>query len=102
MFVLRGHEVRRFFGEIEYVVVDELHAFIGSDRGKQLQSLLRRIEAVIDRRVPRVGLSATLGDMTLAATFLRSSGAPPMIIESTAAGQELKVQLRGYLINTVK
>jgi ATP-dependent helicase Lhr and Lhr-like helicase len=102
MFVLRGHELKRFFGELDYVVIDELHAFIGSDRGKQLQSLLRRIEAVIDRRVPRVGLSATLGDMTLAATFLRSSGAPPMIIESTAAGQELKVQLRGYLINTVK
>lgn len=102
MFVLRGHELKRVFGELEYVVIDELHAFIGSDRGKQLQSLLRRIEVVIDRRVPRVGLSATLGDMTLAATFLRSSGAPPLIIESTAAGQELKVQLRGYLIEAVK
>ncbi|MDB6086609.1 MAG: putative helicase [Gammaproteobacteria bacterium] len=98
MFVLRGHEVRRFFGELEYVVVDELHAFIGSDRGKQLQSLLRRIEAAIERRVPRVGLSATLGDMGLAARFLRPGGAAAEIITSTAAGQELKVQLRGYLI----
>jgi ATP-dependent Lhr-like helicase len=98
MFVLRGHEVRRFFGELEYVVVDELHAFIGSDRGKQLQSLLQRIEAAIDRRVPRVGLSATLGDMGLAASFLRPEGAAAEIISSTAAGQELKVQLRGYLI----
>jgi ATP-dependent helicase Lhr and Lhr-like helicase len=98
LFVLRGHDVRRFFGELEYVVVDELHAFIGSDRGKQLQSLLRRIEAAIDRRVPRVGLSATLGDMGLAASFLRPAGAAAEIISSTAAGQELKVQLRGYLI----
>jgi len=98
MFVLRGHEVRRFFGELEYVVVDELHAFIGSDRGKQLQSLLQRIEAAIDRRVPRVGLSATLGDMGLAASFLRPEGAAAEVISSTAAGQELKVQLRGYLI----
>jgi ATP-dependent Lhr-like helicase len=98
MFVLRGHEVRRFFGELEYVVVDELHAFIGSDRGKQLQSLLRRIEAAIDRRVPRVGLSATLGNMGLAANFLRPEGAAAEIISSTVAGQELKVQLRGYLI----
>jgi ATP-dependent Lhr-like helicase len=98
MFVLRGHEVRQFFGELEYVVVDELHAFIGSDRGKQLQSLMRRIEAAIDRRVPRVGLSATLGDMGLAATFLRPGGAAAEIISSTAVGQELKVQLRGYLI----
>jgi ATP-dependent helicase Lhr and Lhr-like helicase len=98
MFVLRGNEVRRFFGELEYVVVDELHAFIGSDRGKQLQSLLQRIEAAIDRRVPRVGLSATLGDMGLAASFLRPAGAAAEIISSTAAGQELQVQLRGYLI----
>jgi ATP-dependent Lhr-like helicase len=98
MFVLRGHEVRRFFGELEYVVVDELHAFIGSDRGKQLQSLMRRIEAAIDRRVPRVGLSATLGDMGLAASYLRPTGTAPEIISSTAAGQELKMQLRGYLI----
>jgi ATP-dependent Lhr-like helicase len=102
MFVLRGHELKRLFGELEYVVIDELHAFIGSERGKQLQSLMRRIEAVIDRRVPRVGLSATLGDMSLAASFLRPSGPPAMIIESASAGQELKVQLRGYLIETVK
>jgi ATP-dependent helicase Lhr and Lhr-like helicase len=101
MFVRRGHEIRRFFGELDYVVIDELHAFIGSDRGKQLQSLLRRIEAVIDRRVPRVGLSATLGDMTQAATFLRPSGPAPALIESTAAGQELKVQLRGYVVEAV-
>jgi ATP-dependent helicase Lhr and Lhr-like helicase len=102
MFVLRGHELKRLFGELEYVVIDELHAFIGSERGKQLQSLMRRIEAVIDRRVPRVGLSATLGDMSLAAEFLRSQGPPAVLIESASAGQELKVQLRGYLIETVK
>jgi ATP-dependent Lhr-like helicase len=97
-FVRRGHELKRFFGELEYVVVDELHAFIGSDRGKQLQSLLRRIEFLIERRVPRVGLSATLGDMGLATEFLRPGGPAAEIIESTAAGQVLKVQLRGYMI----
>ncbi len=102
LFVRRGHELRRFFGELEYVVVDELHAFIGSDRGKQLQSLLRRIETVIDRRVPRVGLSATLGDMGLAAEFLRPGGPIAEIIESRAAGQVLKVQLRGYVVEGVR
>lgn len=102
MFVLRGHELKRLFGELEYVVIDELHAFMGSERGKQLQSLMRRIETVIGRRVPRVGLSATLGDMSLAATFLRSSGPPATIIESSSANQQLKVQLRGYLVEAVK
>jgi ATP-dependent helicase Lhr and Lhr-like helicase len=101
-FVLRGHELKRYFGELQYVVVDELHAFIGSDRGKQLQSLMRRIECVIDRRVPRVGLSATLGDPTLAATFLRPEGPLATIIQSKSAAQELLVQLRGYLIEPVR
>lgn len=100
-FVLRGHELKRYFGELQYVVVDELHAFIGSDRGKQLQSLMRRIECVIDRRVPRVGLSATLGDPTLAAMFLRPEGPLATIIQSKSAAQELLVQLRGYLIEPV-
>jgi ATP-dependent Lhr-like helicase len=59
---------------LRYVVVDELHAFIGTERGKQLQSLMHRIERVIGRRVPRIGLSATLGDMGLAAQFLRQTG----------------------------
>jgi ATP-dependent Lhr-like helicase len=101
-FVLRGHELKRYFGELQYVVVDELHAFIGSDRGKQLQSQMRRIECVIDRRVPRVGLSATLGDPTLAATFLRPEGPLATIIHSKSAAQELLVQLRGYLIESVR
>jgi len=96
-FVHRGHEISRLFGELQYVVVDELHAFIGSDRGKQLQSLIRRIECVIDRRVPRVGLSATLGDPTLAAKFLRPEGPVATIIQSRSTAQELLVQLRGYL-----
>jgi Lhr-like helicase len=34
-----------------------------------LQALMHRIERVIGRRVPRIGLSATLGDMGLAADF---------------------------------
>jgi ATP-dependent Lhr-like helicase len=101
-FVLRGHELKRYFGELQYVVVDELHAFIGSDRGKQLQSLMRRIECVIDRRVPRVGLSATLGDPTLAAMFLRPEGPLAAIIQSKSAAQELLVQLRGYVIEPVR
>ena len=67
----KGAELPNLFGELEAVVVDELHAFIGNERGRQLQSLLHRLEAALERRVQRVGLSATLGDMGLAADFLR-------------------------------
>lgn len=96
MFVRRGSEIVRLFGEIDYVVVDELHAFIGSDRGKQLQSLLCRIEGAIGRRVPRIGLSATLGDMNLAAHYLRPIDPEYVVIESKSGNQDLRIQLRGY------
>lgn len=67
----RGNDLPKMFGQLEAVVVDELHAFIGGERGRQLQSLLHRLESALARRVQRVGLSATLGDMRLAADFLR-------------------------------
>jgi ATP-dependent helicase Lhr and Lhr-like helicase len=57
---------------------------------------------VIDRRVPRVGLSATLGDPTLAATFLRPEGPLAAIIQSESASQQLLVQLRGYVSAPVR
>ena len=56
-------------------MVDELHAFLGTERGAQLRSLMHRVELAIRRRVPRIGLSATLGDMSLAADALRPAEA---------------------------
>lgn len=93
----RGTSVRGIFEHSAYFVVDELHAFIGSERGKQLQSLLHRIEVAATRRIPRIGLSATLGDMRLAADFLRpGSGAAVDVIESKDGGDDLHVLVKGY------
>jgi len=98
LFVMRGSAMPGLMANLRYVVVDELHAFIGSERGKQLQSLLHRLERVAGRWIPRVGLSATLGDMRLAASFLRPSGAAEVcLIETKGGGQELKVLLKGYV-----
>jgi ATP-dependent Lhr-like helicase len=98
LFVLRGPAVGGLLAALQYVVVDELHAFLGTERGAQLRSLLHRVELAIRRRVPRVGLSATLGDMSLAADALRP-GQPENVqcIVSASGGQDLSVQVRGYL-----
>jgi ATP-dependent helicase Lhr and Lhr-like helicase len=98
LFALRGTKIRGLFGTLRYVVIDELHSFIGTERGAQLQSLLHRLELAVRRRVPRVGLSATLGDMADAAEYLRPRhGAQVSLITSTADTQELRLQLRGYV-----
>lgn len=97
LFVTRGTSMAGLMANLRYVVIDELHAFIGSERGKQLQSLLHRLERVAGHHVPRVGLSATLGDMRLAAHFLRSTDPEKVeLIESKGSGQELKVLVKGY------
>ena len=54
----RGTSVASAFGQLTFFVIDELHAFIGSERGKQLQSLMHRIERVLDRRQSDAGYSA--------------------------------------------
>lgn len=101
MFVLRGTSMKRLFGALDYVVIDELHAFIGSERGQQLRSLLHRIDAVARRRIPRVAMSATLGasdeDRMVAARFLRAENAGDVeLIDSPAEGGELRLVLRAF------
>ncbi len=98
LFVRRGLEVPALLGPVAYVVVDELHAFIGTERGRQLQSLLHRVDLATRRTRPRIALSATLGDMRMAAEFLRpGAGDAAEIVESEAGEAELRLQVRGYV-----
>lgn len=93
----RGTSVTGIFGRAAYFVIDELHAFIGSERGKQLQSLMHRVERATGRSVPRIGLSATLGDMALAAEFLRpGKGSAVVIVDSKSEGNDLRIMVKGY------
>lgn len=97
LFVVHGPRMGDLLAGLEWVVVDELHAFLGTDRGRQLQSLLHRLELRIRRSVPRIGLSATLGDLSLAAESLRpGKGHEVERIVSDLRGQELRLQIRGY------
>lgn len=98
LFVNQGSRVPWLLNGLRYVVVDELHSFIGTERGAQLQSLLHRIELAIRRRVPRIALSATLADPSIAAEFLRpGDGQSVTTIADTADGSELQMILRGYV-----
>ncbi|MDR2343111.1 MAG: DEAD/DEAH box helicase [Spirochaetaceae bacterium] len=74
LFCNHGFEIPRLFSGIQYIVVDELHSFIGNERGKQVQALLHLIDLRTQKKVIRIGLSATLGDMKLAAAFLSGFG----------------------------
>jgi ATP-dependent Lhr-like helicase len=51
-----------FFGSAKVVVVDEIHAFAGDDRGWHLLALLDRIVRLAGHPLQRIGLSATVGN----------------------------------------
>ena len=72
MLMNRSNDIPRLFSELRYVVIDEIHAMIGSDRGNQVICQLERIARLIGRHPRRLGLSATLGDRDLAAKWLSS------------------------------
>ncbi len=55
-------DAREFFANIRTVVVDEIHAFAGDDRGWHLLKVLERISRLSNHDVQRVGLSATVGN----------------------------------------
>ena len=94
----KGADLPHLFGKLEAVVVDELHAFIGNERGRQLQSLMHRLEVALGRRVQRVGLSATLGDMGLAADFLRiGEGNSVRLIVSAAETKTLQLVVKAVM-----
>lgn len=97
LFVREGHKVAGIFNALRYIVVDELHSFIGSERGAQLQSLMHRIDLAARRRVPRAGLSATLADLSIASEFLRPGRADQVVVvDAAGSSAEVMLQLRGY------
>ncbi|WP_079241663.1 DEAD/DEAH box helicase [Chryseobacterium indologenes] len=62
MFVNKPYNIRHLFSALNYVVIDEIHSFLGSDRGTHLQSLLNRLQKVNGKKFSVVGLSATVSD----------------------------------------
>ncbi len=72
MLMNRKNDIGRLFGALRYIVIDEIHALVGTDRGNQVICQLARIAQLIGYHPRRVGLSATIGDLSLAAEWLGS------------------------------
>ncbi len=67
----RTAELPRSFGDLRFVVIDETHTFLNSDRGIQLACQLRRLERYVKAGRPRrIGLSATIGNAPQAFQWL--------------------------------
>jgi ATP-dependent helicase Lhr and Lhr-like helicase len=103
----------RFFSGLRAIVVDEVHAFAGDDRGWHLLAVLERLERVAGRTVQRVGLSATVGNPSELLTWLQGSGAgkrsaqvvAPHLSAATAAASapaDLELDYVGSVANAAR
>jgi ATP-dependent Lhr-like helicase len=71
LYVLLGSDSgRRMLATVRTVIVDEIHALAGSKRGSHLALSLERLDALCQRRLPRIGLSATQKPVSAVARFL--------------------------------
>ena len=72
MLMNRSNDIPRLFGDLRFVILDEIHTLTGSDRGYQIICQLCRIAAKTGRHPVRIGLSATIGDTGSACEWLGS------------------------------
>lgn len=70
MLLNRSNDLARLFASLRYVILDEVHTMIGTDRGNQVICLLSRISRLAGCQPRRIGLSATIGNLSLAADWL--------------------------------
>ncbi len=72
--------VETLFRELRAVIVDEVHAFCGTDRGAHLLSLIERIAPLCGSDLQRIGLSATIGNPEQILSWLQGSSARPSTV----------------------
>ena len=99
-------EHHQFFSNVRVVVIDELHAFAGDDRGWHLLSVFSRIGRIAKRDIQRIGLSATVGNPQKMLEWLSSGSERPQEvvwpkgIDSTKP--DVQLDFVGSLANAAK
>lgn len=92
LLINKNSELMRLFGELRFIVIDEIHAFMGTERGCQVLCQLARLASATQNQPRRIGLSATLGDYSLAEDWLRS-GTDKQVITPNIDGAKRQIKL---------
>lgn len=80
MLVSQRVDANALFADLRTVVIDEVHALAGTDRGAHLMSVLERISKLSRHDVQRVGLSATVGNPDVILEWLQGSSNRPSCV----------------------
>lgn len=103
MLINRSNDILRLFGDLRYIVIDEIHTLTGSDRGNQIICQLTRIGHLIGRTPRRIGLSATIGDPDLAADWLAGDTGIPVDVPTFEEGKiKWRLGLEHFYVQNAK
>jgi len=78
----------QMFSDLRFVIIDEVHHFMRDARGIQLLCVLERLQSLTGVTPRRIGLSATLGDISLAQTWLNTGTTRACAAPITAEGKK--------------
>ncbi len=93
--LLTSESGRQMLRTVRTVIVDEIHAVVGSKRGSHLALSLERLAALTGRRLQRIGLSATQKPLATVADFLTGGGDCHIIDTGHVRERELRIEVPG-------
>lgn len=94
LFINRTGHLKSLFLGIEFIVIDEIHSFIDSQRGAQLRSLLSRMHSYTRVRPRIIGLSATIRNFDIVKQWVNPSRPEEVeVVEASDGDKELQYSL---------
>ncbi len=99
--LLRKHSIiPKLFGDLRFIVIDEVHSLMRGDRGGQTLCLIERLASLAGVNPRRVGLSATIGDLEATGRFLASgTGRGTVIPRIEPKGVKWRLSMEHFYIN---
>lgn len=82
-------EIPALFGDLRFIVIDEVHSLLRGDRGMQTFCLIERLCKLAGCRPRRIGLSATIGNPEAAGQFLAAGSGRGTVIPKFDGGKEV-------------
>ena len=82
-------EIPSLFGDLRFIVIDEIHSLLRADRGLQTFCLIERLCRLAGCDPRRIGLSATIGNPELAGAFLGAGSDRGTVIPKFDGGKEI-------------
>lgn len=89
LLITKHMEIPSLFGDLRFIVIDEIHSLMRGDRGGQTFCLIERLCALAQCSPRRIGLSATIGNPEAAGRFLAAGSGRTTIIPRFDGGKEI-------------